>query len=183
MDKLTEFIRDNREAFDLEDPNTGHEKRFLARLRAQQDEQSGGSASSTPWKPFLMIAASIVLMFVLVIGSGSGAERDLASVSPELANTQDFFTTAISAELEKLNSEDSPEFQDLIVDALFQINLLEQEYQQLKIDLQESGNDKRVIHAMISNFQNRIDILQMVTEQIDEIKQAKDQDNENIYTL
>ncbi|MBT8259406.1 MAG: hypothetical protein KJO49_13085 [Bacteroidia bacterium] len=183
MDRLTEFIQENRAAFDHEEPQTGHEKRFMAKLNAQQDNRSGGSTSSTSWKPLFMIAASIALMLVLVIGSGITTDRDLSSVSPEMANTQEFFTTAISAELEKLNSEESPEYQNLIVDALFQINLLEQEYIQLKTDLDESGNDKRVIHAMISNFQNRIDILKQVSEQIEELKQTKDQNNENIYTL
>ena len=40
-------------------------------------------------------------------------------------------------------------------------------------DLSESGDDKRVIYAMISNFQNRIDVLQTVIERVDAIKQLK----------
>lgn len=183
MDKLTEFIKENREAFDFHEPDSGHEKRFLARLNKPVDIEKGGSTLKMSWKPFLMVAASITLMMVLVLGTGQTNERDLASVSPEMATTQDFFTTAIQAELQKLDSEESPEFQNLIVDALFQISLLEQEYLQLKKDLEISGNDKRVIHAMINNFQNRIDILKQVSEQIDQVKQLKNDSNENIYTL
>ena len=77
-----------------------------------------------------------------------------------MAKTQNFFTNAISVEIEKLNNELTPEFQDLVVDALFQIELLDQNYNKLKQDLTDSGNDKRVINAMISNFQDRIDILE-----------------------
>ncbi len=183
MDKLKEFIVHNREAFDHAEPEPGHEKRFMARLNEAEKKGEEGSTGKMNWKPFLMIAASITLMFILIIGSGQTQDRDLASVSPEMATTQDFFTTAIQSELAKLNSEESPEFQDLIVDALFQISILEQEYLQLKKDLEISGNDKRVIHAMISNFQNRIEILEQVSEQIDQVKQLKDESDENIYTL
>ena len=45
-----------------------------------------------------------------------------------MAKTQNFFINTISLEIEKLNSELTPEFQDLVVDALFQIEILEQNY-------------------------------------------------------
>ena len=48
----------------------------------------------------------------------------------------------------------------------------------LKKDLVESGNDKRVIYAMITNFQNRIDLLQNVINTIEEIKTLKETENE-----
>ena len=82
-----------------------------------------------------------------------------------------------------MNAELTPEFQDLVVDALFQIELMEQNYIKLKKDLTTSGNDKRVISAMISNFQDRIDILNNVLNQIEELKTEKTIDNENSSTL
>ena len=47
-----------------------------------------------------------------------------------------------------------------------------------KIDLTESGKDQRVIYAMISNFQSRIDILTTVLEQIEDVKQLKTNTNQ-----
>ncbi|MBT8271002.1 MAG: hypothetical protein HKO90_02790 [Flavobacteriaceae bacterium] len=181
-DRLIEFFKTHEGAFDLEEPRAGHEQRFMHKLNAAKSG-GGGSTAFDGWKSFLMIAASLALVFVLVMGIGSESSRDLANVSPELAQTQDFFTTAITAELEKLNNQNSPEYQDLVVDALFQIKLLEEDYQRLKLDLEDSGDDKRVIHAMIKNFQSRIDILQQVSEQIDELKQLKFTENENSSTL
>ena len=70
-----------------------------------------------------------------------------------------------------------------MVDALFQIELLEQNYIKLKQDLTASGNDKRVINAMISNFQDRINILNNVLNQIEELKSTKIEQNENSTTL
>jgi hypothetical protein len=50
---------------------------------------------------------------------------DLASVSPELSETQDFFTITIENELKKLNKERSPLTERIINDALKQIQILE----------------------------------------------------------
>ncbi|MGB1308359.1 MAG: hypothetical protein ACPG6B_05580, partial [Oceanihabitans sp.] len=98
---------------------------------------------------------------------------DLASISPEMAETQNFFTTTIASELTKLEKETNPEAKILIQDAMLQIIRLEKQYTNLKEDLLESGDDKRVIYAIISNFQNRIDILQNTLKQIENIKQLK----------
>ena len=75
--------------------------------------------------------------------------------------------------LYKLNNESSPEAQKLIADATQRLNTLEREYDNLKIDLGESGDDKRVIFAMISNFQTRIEILKNTLQEIEHIKQLK----------
>ena len=61
--------------------------------------------------------------------------------------------------------------------------ILEEDYEALRLDLTESGDDKRVIYAMITNFQNRIDLLQNVLEKIEEIKQLKQNSDENATTL
>jgi GrpB-like predicted nucleotidyltransferase (UPF0157 family) len=109
--------------------------------------------------------------------------KDLASVSPEMSQTETFFTSTISEALVKLNNERTSETEILINDALKQMNILEKEYESLKIDLTESGDDKRVIYAMITNFQTRIDILKNVMNTIEHVKQLKQNKNENSNTI
>jgi hypothetical protein len=169
---LKTIFENLRPEFDVEEPNAGHEKRFLTKLGNQNREVITLSRpTSNYWKPFLSIAASVILLVTVVIGINKSNEpNDLASVSPEMAKTEHFFKTTISAEIEKLNNELTPEYQDLIVDALFQIEILEQNYNKQKHDLTVSGNDARVISAMISNFQDRINILTNVLNQIEELK-------------
>jgi predicted nucleic acid-binding Zn-ribbon protein len=100
-----------------------------------------------------------------------------------MEQTQTFFTNAIQEELSKLENETSEEAQAIITDALSRIENLESQYKKLQLDLEESGDDKRVIYAMISNFQNRIDLLQNVLQQIEDVKQLKNLTNENSSTL
>jgi septal ring factor EnvC (AmiA/AmiB activator) len=172
-DNIDQLFENLNQDFDIEMPNLGHEQRFLDRLNSNNNLVETKPKKSY-WKPLLAVAASVVLCFSLFTVLQQKPEvKDLASVSPELSKTQDFFTSAIAQELSKLNEERTPETEALISDALKQIALLEKDYQTLKTDLTESGNDKRVIYAMISNFQSRIDVLQNVMINIENIKQLK----------
>lgn len=184
-DTLNELFDNLKGDFDINAPSHGHENRFLEKLNANQNialktkKQSGFN-----WKPFLAIAASIVICLGLFTTLNNEPEvMDLANVSPELSETQDFFTVTIENELKKLNKERSPITEAIITDALVQIKNLETEYKKLKLDLTESRNDQRIIYAMISNFQNRIDILNIVLEEIEDIKQLKINTNDTKNTI
>jgi septal ring factor EnvC (AmiA/AmiB activator) len=170
IDKLFERLENE---LDIDMPNSGHQHRFLEKLEQQNTIADLGKHNTNYWKPFLAVAASIVLCFSMFtfMQQQEPEIKDLASVSPELSRTQDFFTLAIQNELATLEAERTPETEKIINDALKQLKILEADYEKLKKDLTESGDDKRVVYAMISNFQNRIDVLEHVLENIEEVKE------------
>lgn len=171
-DNIDKLFGELKGEFDIDSPGQGHENRFLEKLKGDDLTDITEKSSRLNWKPFLAIAASLVICFSVFIGINTEPEvMDLASVSPELSETQDFFTATIETELKKLNQENSPLTRKIIEDALKSIESLEKEYEDLKISLTENGNDQRVIYAMINNFQSRIDILNNVLEEIENIKQ------------
>jgi len=186
-DNLKSLFEDLKDDFEIENPKMGHEQRFLAKLQNQGNTLAHNTHTKSKgnwWRPFMSIAASIALIVGVFIFAQEKSEiKDLASVSPEMSETQDFFTVAIAEELKKLETERTPETEALIKDALEQMNALETEYEALKIDLTESGDDKRVIYAMITNFQNRIEVLQAVLENIEIVKQLKEDSDENAITI
>lgn len=184
-DNINKMFNNLEGSFDVATPNLGHKQRFLDKLEGKTETLADSSNKTSGfWKPFLAIAASLVLMLsFLTYSQDSSDNYDLANVSPEMATTQDFFTNTITSELEKLDEVKSPETQKLVDDAIYQISILEEQYKNLKVDLSESGNDKRVIFAMISNFQNRIEILQSVIEQIENVKQLNNNKNEKSTTI
>ncbi len=168
-DHLNTLFESLEGTFDVHETPTGHQKRFLDRLNVEKQEVK---KENRWWKP-LSIAASVMILIGLGLTFLTGSdvtEADLASISPEMEQTQTFFTSTINKELETLKSFDAPETKALVDDALVQLEILEKQYQKLKIDLVKSGNDKRVIYAMISNFQNRIDLLEQVISTIEEVK-------------
>jgi hypothetical protein len=186
-DNIKKLFNNLEGNFDVDMPNTGHENRFFEKLKQQNNTVVDNSTSKKPnyWKPFLAVAASIVLCFSVftVMQQQDNELNDLASISPELSQTQSFFTTAIAQEVASLEALRSPETEEMVNDAMKELKILENEYHTLKIDLNESGNDKRVIYAMITNFQNRIDVLKTVLEHIDEVKNFKLNQNENNNTI
>ncbi len=174
--KIDELFEKLEGSFDVHETPTGHQKRFLDRLN---DAEKPTPIKLGWWKP-LSIAASVAVLIAVgfIFLKSDSVETDLASVSPEMKETESFFTETINKELQTLQSLNNPEAKDLIDDALEQIDVLEKQYEGLKVALAESSNDKRVIYAMISNFQNRIDLLEQVIEKIEEIKTLKAYRNE-----
>ncbi|HNU58989.1 MAG TPA: hypothetical protein PKI08_03430 [Aquaticitalea sp.] len=166
IDQLFENLKGQ---FDTETPNPGHQERFLSILETRDSVNE--VKTKRYWRSFAAVAASLLLCVSLayVIKPASNA-NDLASVSSEMSKTQDFFTSTIANELNRIDKERTPETNSMIDDALLHLKKLENDYEMLKNDLTDSGYDKRVVYAMIVNFQNRIEVLQNVIHQIEETK-------------
>ncbi len=167
-DDVTTLFKNLEDRFDTEEPPINHHSRFMERLHEQQGRSKNNRRK---WIKPLSIAASVVLIVMVTLTRNSTPEvKDLADVSPEMEQTQEFFALAIANELSKIEEKTSPENQKLVDDALARLEVLEASYMELKKDLVNSGEDKRVIHAMIENFQKRIELLEYVSEQIDAIQ-------------
>ena len=162
-DVLDHLFEELEGGFDLSKTPEGHQKRFMDRLNEVTTERKPRKW----WKP-LSIAASVLVLVTagFFFLQDNGNSNELASISPELEKTEDFFINTINSELETLKSLDDYDSKKLVKDALKSLEILEVEYGKLKFDLQKSGNDQRVVAAMIENFQNRIDLLQQVIEKI-----------------
>lgn len=170
--------------FDVAEPAQGHEIRFLEKLRQQKFETDNkGGKLRMLWSPVLAVAASLLLILMLAGSSLSSGmltdSADLAGISPEMKETQEFYTGLIKTELEKVKSANTPETEAIVDDALAQMDKLDKDYEKLKKDLKNSGQDNRVIFAMISNLQQRIDVLNNVLQRIEEIKELKNPNHEN----
>lgn len=185
-DNISELFERLEGKFDVEAPDANHENRFLAKLKQQgenQVTQESKEDSSKPvilftwWKP--MAAACVILLSLGVfIGSNFqfGEETQEVTFSPEVENSQMYFASVIEEELVKLKAAEDEDTKEIIQDALLQLERLENDYTELKNQLIEHGDDKRILYAMVANFQLRIDLLQNVLAQIEEIKLFKNED-------
>ena len=175
-DNIEQLFERLEGSFDTRETPKGHQKRFLEKLDAKE---KAGKRSSNWWRP-LSIAATVLLLITagVFLQDSKPEVEGLAAVSPEMEQTQSFFTTTINQELQTLIGFENEETKALIDDTLERLEALESEYEQLKTDLVESGDDRRVIAAMITNFQNRIELLQQVIQNIEEINRLKANKNE-----
>ena len=168
--------------FDIAEPAPGHEERFRQKIKQQPKKKVKRSGILELWGSVMAVAASFLVAFLIFQGVFTNPfanEQELANVSPEMKQTQTFYASVIKTELENLEAQKNPENEAVIEDALKQLKILESDYENLKKDLSKSGQDKRVIYAMISNFQKRIDLLNTVLEKVETINNLKNNPHEN----
>ncbi len=180
-DKIEQLFKRMHDQLDIYEPSADHQARFLEKLQKQNKVVTLSPKKRNWYKP-LAIAASIAILFSIVLVNkvpSTPEKADLASVSPQMQETQSFFTSAIQSQLEEINKISSEETKKLVADAMLQIQKLESDYEILKKDLVSSDNDKRVISAMIKNFQKRANLLEDVLQKINNINEYKLLENEN----
>ncbi|MBQ0733129.1 hypothetical protein [Aquimarina celericrescens] len=180
-DIVKKIFENMQNKLDIHEPSADHQIRFLEKLQ-QQNKVVTLPAKKRNWYKPLSIAASIAIVIGIAafsLMSNSTVEADLASVSPQMQETQSFFTSAIEVQLEEIGKISSNETRELVADAMKQLEKLESDYEKLKKDLVHSGNDKRVISAMIKNFQKRAKLLEEVQQKINDINEFKLTENEN----
>ncbi|MBD1260788.1 hypothetical protein HZY62_09340 [Maribacter polysiphoniae] len=180
-DKLKELFNGLEGTFDTGEPKAGHQERFLEKLNQANKTITLHKKKGNWWRP-LSIAASVAVISLLAIGiytSWPSLDEQVAQISPEVSNTQVYFASLIEDQVKQLEKESSPETQKIISDTMDQLKKLETNYKQLETDLINGGNNKLILSAMITNFQTRIDLLQDVINQIETIKNLKNQNDAN----
>jgi len=182
---LESIFKELQGSFDTEEPRGGHRERFREKLEEQRHATRRLSPRRRTWWRPLGIAASFVLLCALGISLFRPAptvQQQVADISPEISRTDFYFASLIEEQVRELQSESSPDTQQLIDDTLLQLGKLESNYKQLEQDLLHGGNSQLILSAMITNFQTRIDLLQDVMTKIDAIKNLKSKEHENYTT-
>lgn len=169
-DHIEELFTELRDHFDTESPAAGHQDRFLEKLRAAglEDSTPVKATRSFPWK-YLSIAASLALLITLGAGLFKGGLNQ-ENEDPEVRKAEVYFTSLIDTEMERIKSEVTPETRVLVEDAMKQLDKLETDYRNIEDQLKAGGNNEQLLHAMIMNFQTRIDLLQEVLERMEQVK-------------
>jgi hypothetical protein len=166
--------------WDTEEPVKGHEDRFLDRLEGKKNKKGLLFRLAMP------IAAAILILFGIWTIYNPAVSTDpaaaTAKISPKVQETQMYFTGIIRKELAKLEKEDSPETKMVVKDALLRMDALESDYIKLTEEMLAKGENKQIIHAMITNLQTRISFLEDVLTKIENIKKLKENYHENSQT-
>ena len=173
-DNLEQLFSQLKDNWDTEEPVQGHEQRFMQRL-----ENKPKKKKTTLWLKIAMpVAATIAVLLGVFISYQPKEQPKVAELSPEVKETQLYFASIIKNEMVKIEKESTPETKKIVEDALYQMDILEKDYDKLTQELTEKGENKKIIHAMITNLQTRISFLEKVLEQIENTKKIKDKYHE-----
>ncbi|MCB0641671.1 MAG: hypothetical protein KDC44_08525 [Phaeodactylibacter sp.] len=166
MDKLEQFIAQNREAFDDGMPGL----KVWASVERELDQ---GKPNRTIIVRYLKVAAAAV--FLLMAGGVAGSyvfhqqnvPTSLADISPEYAEVESYYNQQVN---QKLNQLVAYRHVDVVEADLKQ---LDQIMQDLWKELQEApaGTEEQIIEAMIDNYKVKLEILERVLEKVQSTNQ------------
>ncbi|ARV05196.1 hypothetical protein BTO04_00130 [Polaribacter sp. SA4-10] len=161
-DKLQQFFSKNE--FDFQEPNSRHLEHFERKLNHPK------KINKTSWK-WLSVAASVVLIFGFWLGSKhQKSQMDLADVSPKMEEVQSYFVSTIHQELKNLEKNRNLDTENVIENALEELEELEDNYKTFVTELTNNGKQRKIINAMIKNYQRRLEVLENTVKQIEQIK-------------
>lgn len=161
-DKLHQFFSENE--FDFQEPHSGHLERFERKLNQPK------RTVKTSWK-WLSVAASVVLIFGFWLGSNHQKQQiQLADLSPKMKEVQTYFVSTINQEIKTLEKNRSLDTESIIENALDRLEELEDDYNYFVKELTKNGKQRKLINAMIKNYQQRLNILENTLKQIEQIK-------------
>lgn len=169
-DKLHNFFSENE--FDFQEPHAGHFQRFEKRLQGVKPQKK------TSWK-WMSVAASVVLLIGFTLGSMTNNDPVILSdISPKAQEVETYFVSTITMELQELEKSRTLDTEKIIEDALDQLEELEDNYKVFLEELNNTGEQRKIINEMINNYQKRLEILKNTLIQIEQIKNPKILDDE-----
>lgn len=182
-DELERILINNRHLIQDEEPMEGHFERFEARL-----QKSSKTRKVILFRPLLRIAAIVVFVLLAVnqariyLTPEKKQDLTLGSLSPEYKEVEFYYTNAIDVGMTQWNKLNKEGF---VSEAEQQMMLEEQQefdrmYKKLQQDLQSNPNDERVINAMLEYYQARMNVINLIINKLQEVKQKKNNKSHEI---
>ena len=180
MDKFEKIFTDQRDAFD-EEPSEGHFQRFEAKL---ENDQSRKKVIQNAW-PFLKIASIVIIVLlsanlaVYLLPGKKTTSRQIEN--REMNETVNFYTVRINSGMSQLKQMADQGIGSEL--ELAQVKKEMDEMDQVHRDLQEeyskNPDDERVINAMIEYYQTKLNIINTIKSDLENIKTIKNKSHEN----
>ena len=180
-DELERLILNNRTSIQDEEPLEGHFERFEARL-----QKAAKPTRRINFQPFLKIAAMVVFALLAVNQARiyffpeKTETLSLGSISPEYREVEFYYTNAIQLGMNQWDKLSKEGFISETEQQMMQKEQAEfdQMYQKLIEDLKANPDDERVINAMLEYYQARMNVITMIINKLQEVKQQKYQKDE-----
>ena len=164
MKNSIEYLLNSLARFlEKEQPKTGHEERFLAKLQGQKKVVKLGRFRTYYW------SAAALIAFVS-FAAGSHFFAPSATPSNDFDKATVYYTQYIDKQLAAIDREENAEYTDLIADGKEQLARLELEYQKLMDAFKNNAVHPLLIQAMIEHLQHRSVVLHELEEKINTLK-------------
>lgn len=181
MDKLDKIFKDHREAFD-EEPQEGHFLRFEGKLEQYHKREK---ISIKSW-PYLKIASVVIIVLlsanlVIYLLPDKKAKHEKQYASKELNETANFYTVKINsgiAQLKQMADQGIGSEQELII-VKKELEEMDQQFQDIQDEYSKNPDDERVVNALIEYYQTKLNIINTIKTDLENIKSLKNKNHEN----
>lgn len=174
MIDLEKHIREQRLLLDTDAPRMGHEDRFREKLGFHPERR-------VKFRHVLQIAASIAVILassiVLIRSNNSGDKVAVNEIPASIVEADQYYSTQVNHRVDQIRQF---EFENAMEKAVLleELEELDTYQQQLMKDLEANPDDERVVNAMIKHYQLKLDVMDQIIYQLNQLKTETDKDNE-----
>lgn len=175
-DKFKDFIQENHEEFDTLEPSADAWKGIESVVQKNRSRFDSKVLLRIAASLFFVLGAAWIALQIGTIPKDEVAQEEtdpsentyeyaFSGISEELAEVEHFYVSEVAQKESELSNYKVDE------DLMAEVSLLNEEFEQLKIEMGRSADPMKVVEAMISNYQLRIEILQQILDQIEREKE------------
>ena len=169
-DRLEKFISENRDQFDLHEPDEKLWAGIESNIQGKKTFRIG-------WKGVMWRAAAVILIFGASYGIQeylhqrqammAGQEEEIINNIPELQEAEIYYTSLLNDKISQIGPllEQNPELGESLQQDLSELDSI---YSELQNDLRDNIANDEVVEAMIQNYILKIQILEDLLEYMDE---------------
>jgi len=173
MDNLETQIRSRQGAFDSFEPPEGHLDRFAGKLHPGRMRFLHRIPYAVKVAAVIcLVAASSIWIYEQV--NQIHVKRDMANqdgITKELAEIKYYYTSLIDEKYKAIDSftSNDPEQNRILINELEQMDNM---FKYLQVDLQVNPTDERIINAMISHYELKLEVMGQILSQLEKVQQT-----------
>jgi tRNA C32,U32 (ribose-2'-O)-methylase TrmJ len=165
MKPLDDYIKENLERFNQEEPSPGHLERFELKL-----------AETHKFMPvttrYLLLKIAAAVMLGLVISyvayreftrlTNQNTFQQVIMSNPELQEAEQFYTGQLNiyySRIQDLAFNNDPAEKEQVLNELKE---MDKQVEAMKLDLIQNPDDERIVHAIINFYQVKIELMDTI---------------------
>jgi len=180
MKELEDFIKENKEMFMNIEPSDGHFERFEAKLKHQKHQSKIRLITriSSIAAIGLIVIASSIFVYDRFFDRESQI-LNLGDLNPQMEKVEFFYTSQIDQVGFGLDSLSKDSQEDIKLMISSEMAVMDSVYQELQKKLGLNPGDERIVNAMITYYQTKLEMMKSFVNTLTQIKQSNNAKNEN----
>ena len=187
-DKLEQFIRENRDAFDELEPNPAIWEKITKREPAVRRLNTTRILWRVAAVAVIFVSAYIFVDHLIeknkseMVTLSAADDMESNAVYQELMEAEFYYSAQIEQRREEFYqlASDKPSLKE---EVNLELTDLDELFNELKEDLKDNADNEEVVVAMIRNYRLRLEILEQILVQLKSVKDNKEDDESNNVLL